>query len=153
MPLNNKPITVPTKQKGFSMIEVLITILVFAVGLLGVASLQTTGIRMVRDGGQIGQASMLASSMADRMRSNAAGDTYIDVSADDDDCKTDVDVDCTLEQEEIFEWNEEIANFLPAGEGIVTTDSGAYVISITWQESEDSNQVDNTRTYSLAVQI
>jgi len=153
MSLNSKLVSMPTKQKGFSMIEVLITILVFAVGLLGVASLQTTGIRMVRDGGQIGQASMLASSMADRMRSNAAGDTYIDVSADDDDCKTDVDVDCTLEQEEIFEWNEEIANFLPAGEGIVTTDSGAYVISITWQESEDSNQVDNTRTYSLAVQI
>lgn len=139
------------------MIEVLVTILIFAIGLLGIASLQTTGMRLVRDGGQLGQAAMLAASMADKMRSNAAGDAYVDVDGGDRDCEdADLDADppeegCTVGQEDIFEWNDEIEEFLPGGSGVVSVEDGAYLISVTWQESDDSNQADNTRTYSLAV--
>ena len=154
---HNSVSRLPSKQSGFSMIELLVTILIFAIGLLGVASLQTTGMRMVRDGGQLGQAAMLASSMADKMRSNAAGDTYVDVDGGDTSCDGSEDdpptYDCTPAQEDMFAWNDEIADFLPGGSGTVTTNAGAYVISVTWQESDDSNQVDNTRTYTLAVRI
>ncbi|TNC82248.1 MAG: type IV pilus modification protein PilV [Oleiphilus sp.] len=145
------------RQAGFSMIEVLVTILIFAIGLLGVASLQTTGMRMVRDGGQLGQAAMLAASMADKMRSNAAGDTYVDVDGGARECENaDLDADppeegCSVAQEDIFDWNDEIEDFLPGGSGTVTVEDGAYVISVSWQESDDSNQADNTRTYTLPV--
>ena len=147
----------PASQAGFSMIEVLVTVLIFAIGLLGVASLQTTGMRMVRDGGQLGQAAMLASSMADKMRSNAAGDTYIDVDGGDTSCDGSDDdpptYDCTPAQEDMFAWNDEIEEFLPGGSGVVENDGEVYEISVTWQESDDSNQANNTRTYTLAVRI
>jgi len=145
-------------QGGFSMIEVLVTILVFAIGLLGVVSLQTTGMRLVHDSDMNSKAMMLASSMADKMRSNQAADTYIGIdatAANARDCETTTDPNqaCSVAQEDVFEWNDQIAGFLPSGSGQVTQNGATYTISVSWLESADSNQSGRQRTYSLAVRI
>lgn len=83
-PLNNslsKPsdlkklskLTKSNKEAGFSMIEVLITILVFAVGLLGVAAMQVQALKGTSDGGQRGKAVWLAQEITERMRANPTG--------------------------------------------------------------------------------
>lgn len=55
---------------GFTLIEVLITILVMAFGLLGFAMLQTMSLRFAQSANYRTQATNLAYEMLDQMRSN-----------------------------------------------------------------------------------
>ncbi|AHY59561.1 type IV pilus modification protein PilV [Stenotrophomonas rhizophila] len=55
---------------GFSMIEVLITIIVLAFGLLGFALLQTMNVRFVQSANYRTQATNLAYDLIDQMRAN-----------------------------------------------------------------------------------
>lgn len=64
-----------TKQSGFSLIEVLIALVVLSVGLLGIAGLQTAGMRYTYTANVEGTAAMLAQNMVDRMRANSGGGT------------------------------------------------------------------------------
>ena len=59
-------------NSGFTLIEVLIAMLVLAVGLLGLAGMQATGIRNNLSAYNRSLATQLAYDMADRMRSNVA---------------------------------------------------------------------------------
>ena len=59
-------------QTGFSLIEVLVTILILAFGLLGVAGLLVKGVSNAASSESFSKASQLASDMADRMRANPA---------------------------------------------------------------------------------
>lgn len=61
------------KQTGFSLIEVLITFLILAVGLLGVAGLQTVGMRNNHNALLRSHASFLAYELVDYMRINTLG--------------------------------------------------------------------------------
>lgn len=58
--------------KGFTLIEVLITLLVLSIGLIGLAGLQITGLRLNHDSQLRITASLLASDMAERMRANSS---------------------------------------------------------------------------------
>lgn len=58
------------RTAGFSMIEVLIAVLVLAIGLLGVAAMQTTALKNNQSALQRSQATMLSYSMMDAMRAN-----------------------------------------------------------------------------------
>jgi type IV pilus assembly protein PilV len=55
---------------GFSLIEVLIALLILAVGVLGIAALQFKALRYSYDTNVRNQISFLASDIADRMRIN-----------------------------------------------------------------------------------
>ncbi len=59
------------KNKGVSLIEVMITLLILAIGLLGVFSVQINSKRVKYDSEQRSIASGLVLSMVERMRSNA----------------------------------------------------------------------------------
>ncbi len=58
---------------GFSLIEVLIALVVLAIGLLGLATLQMTSLQFNSDAYLRSQATVLAYDVADRMRSNMTG--------------------------------------------------------------------------------
>jgi type IV pilus assembly protein PilV len=58
------------KAQGFSLIEVLVAVLVLAIGLLGVAALQINATRANQSAELRSQASMLAYFMLDAMRAN-----------------------------------------------------------------------------------
>ncbi|MCK9381152.1 MAG: type IV pilus modification protein PilV [Sulfuritalea sp.] len=57
-------------QGGFSLLEVIITMAILAVGLLGLAGLQARALNAEADSFSRAQAMMLANEMADRMNSN-----------------------------------------------------------------------------------
>ncbi len=67
-----KLIKVRQTQEGFNLIEVMIAIFVLAIGLLGMASIQLTGLRSNQSAYFRTQASILAYDIADRMRANSA---------------------------------------------------------------------------------
>lgn len=61
-----------SEQRGFSLLEVIITMAILAVGLLGLAGLQARAINAEAESFSRSQAMMLANEMADRMNSNLA---------------------------------------------------------------------------------
>mgnify|MGYP000459214901 CR=1 FL=1 len=124
-------------QHGFSMIELLVTVLVFSICLLGIASLQTHGLRMTRDAGLMTQASLLANNIAEKMRSNILGGACL----------------CSLSQTELSDWNKNIQSFLPNGLGVVNSLNQKHTITITWTESQDSLLAQSQRSYELVVRI
>jgi type IV pilus assembly protein PilV len=61
------------KQGGFTLLEVLVAMIVMAIGLLGLASLQAVSLARGNDSLLRQQAAMLAYDIADRMRANLGG--------------------------------------------------------------------------------
>lgn len=57
-------------QSGFTLVEVLVTLLIVSVGLLGVAALQLTTLRGNQEAYVRSQASVLAADILDRIRAN-----------------------------------------------------------------------------------
>ena len=57
-------------QRGFTMIEVLIAVLILAIGLLGVAGVQLVSMQQTANSTLRSEATMYAQSLADRVRSN-----------------------------------------------------------------------------------
>ena len=57
-------------QKGYGLIEVLVSVLVLSIGLLGLAGLQTQSLRFNNEAYFRTQATLLAMDMSDRLRTN-----------------------------------------------------------------------------------
>lgn len=60
-------------QRGSSLLEVLITLLVFAVGMLGMAALQLNALQGSADSAQRSQSTWLLQDIAERVRANPEG--------------------------------------------------------------------------------
>jgi len=63
------------QQRGFTLIEVLVAIVILAVGLVGIAGLQAQSLRNSQDSYFRTQANAFATDLADRMRANSRGAT------------------------------------------------------------------------------
>lgn len=59
-----------TQNKGFTLIEVMVALLVLSIGLLGLAALQATSLKTNHGAYTRGQAIFLAYDIMDRMRAN-----------------------------------------------------------------------------------
>jgi type IV pilus assembly protein PilV len=65
--LSGSPLCV---RAGFTLVEVLVALLVVALGIAGAAALQTLAIRAARDAMRLSDGTRLAGSLAERMRAN-----------------------------------------------------------------------------------
>ncbi len=63
----------PSKQSGVTMIEVVVTMFVMTVGLLGLAGLQSTSVKDSLDTAKRSQAAWLVSEVVERIRANPGG--------------------------------------------------------------------------------
>lgn len=61
----------PAKVHGFSLLEVLITLVIVAIGLLGLAALMTSNLRNASNSNWRTQAAMLSTEVAERIKSNS----------------------------------------------------------------------------------
>lgn len=124
-------------EKGLSLIEVLVTLLITSVGLLGLAALQGRSLQFNHGAYLRSQANILAYDMADRMRLNkddARANLYnISIS---DGVPTAVST-VTTDQNQ---WLTLIAATLPAGDGAVSCASNICTLTIQWREAgRDAN--------------
>lgn len=67
---------------GFTLIEVLVSVLILAIGLLGLAGLQITGLRSVNNASLYTQGTLALNDMIERMRANPEAVNPLTVGAD-----------------------------------------------------------------------
>lgn len=65
-----KPFLSGKPQRGFTMIEVLVAVLILAIGLLGVAGVQLVSMQQTANSTLRSEASMYAQTVAERLRAN-----------------------------------------------------------------------------------
>jgi type IV pilus assembly protein PilV len=132
-------------DRGFILLEVLVTIVILAIGLLGVAGFQARATVAESEGYQRAQALVLAQDMVDRIYANRdqAG-TYVQ-----NDIGTGGIVDCTtkvtVKDKDICEWGNLLVGAsesaggssvgtLLGGRGCITTPGGnEYFVTVVWQ--------------------
>jgi type IV pilus assembly protein PilV len=116
------------RAAGFTLVEVLVSILVLSIGLLGLARLQAVALRHNHSAHLRSQATLLAYDMADRMRANLQalrdGRYHLPSAAASPNCLT--TSGCTAAQmaaHDTYEWSLAVAQSLPQGQGVICVDS------------------------------
>lgn len=67
---SKNPTAVNQRQRGFTLLEVMIAVVILSVGLLGMALLQSTSLRAAQTTNERSQATMLVYEMMDMVRAN-----------------------------------------------------------------------------------
>ena len=135
-------------QKGVGLIEVLISVLVLAVGLLGLAGMQAQSLRYNNEAYYRTQLTVLANDIADRMRTNRTeaidSDSYKfglndSPTASATLCESAACSAPNIAQYDFKQWRDNIASALPGGLGSITPVAKAgsqtfreYAIDITY---------------------
>lgn len=142
-----------SKQRGFTLIEILVALIIMSIGLLGMASLQLNGMRSNQGAYLRTQASILAYDIADRMRANATQAKAGDYDGFDTDVAEIADPGClddaagcdaaNLSTTDLFEWARRVEGsagsiaLLPEARGVITRGAGnKFTVEISWQETE-----------------
>jgi len=141
-------------ESGFTMVEVMVALVVLAVGLLGIAALLLKSLQSGRTATYRTQAVNLAADLADRIRSNrtaqaAYGTLFAGTPAAVAACDTTGGCsDADLASTDLFRWEQTIAELLPEGQGqvVVTLPAAAgepanYVVAIQWTEQGEAAPV------------
>ncbi len=148
-------------QRGSTMFEVLIAVLVLGIGILGVGAMQALSLSSNHTASMRSQAVALTDDMSDRMRANltaaraTAPNNYATVAAANNNCRAiyrtglvGAPAVCTATQmaaDDLFDWNDRVAAQLPEGAGTVCIDSTpddalcdgvgvAYAVKVFWTE-------------------
>lgn len=130
---------------GFTLLEVLIAILVLAIGLLGLAGLQVAGLRADHSAFHRSQAVMLAYDILDLLRANRqdARDGAYNLPLD-----ADAPTGSSRSAQDLNRWLAELANRLPQGDGAVTVVNDLVTITVQWDDSRGTEAAQQFRVDS-----
>lgn len=122
-------------QSGFGLIEVLIAVLVLAIGLLGMASLQTNGIQMTTGALSRTQAVLLAEDLIERARANRSSVASYTVTAGAPPAcdLTYAITNAAVAAEDIAEWRNNVSCLLPNGDASVAVSGAVMTVTVNWQ--------------------
>ena len=170
--------TTPTVHRpaaGFTLLEVLITIVVVAFGLLGLAGLQVFALKNNQSATMRVAATGLANDIIDRMKGNFTGvvagnynrPNTADYNTPVPGCNQAGGCSAAdLAQNDLREWKARVAQTLPGGDGIVCLDSTpadaaptpaapgcdntgvtVYVVKIWWVDDRSQGNIGGARKY------
>jgi type IV pilus assembly protein PilV len=147
-------------QRGVSIVEALVALVVLSIGMLGIASMYLESMRANRTALARTAAIQLVNDMGDRIRANrtARGDYTAALgtppSAPSKDCTA---VECTptqIAQYDLSQWYTSVKNTLPKGAdgsipqvavafiaGTSAADPARYTVRAAWKETGDDNYV------------
>lgn len=169
------------QQKGCSLIEVMVSVLVMAVGVLGMTGFQSASLKHNAHSMQRTKAAYLSYEMMDRMRANVSS-TYsvaLSVEPGEQECFS---VDCTPEELmnfDIAEWKCALGKYvstqtcmalaendnalllsveaLPGGDGSVSctlgTGTKTCTVTVQWRERGDGSDVYKTQSFAVTSTI
>ncbi|MDH5437027.1 MAG: type IV pilus modification protein PilV [Gammaproteobacteria bacterium] len=141
------------KQTGFTLIEILVSLLILSIGLLGLAALQLTGMKRNQSAHYRSLAANLAYEIADRIRVNRTT-TYTTATGAPGaatNCVTNACNTATMATYDITYWKCSLGGWdtdtdctglgiegdLPSGDGSITPDTpsaGIYRVTVMWDD-------------------
>jgi type IV pilus assembly protein PilV len=134
------------KQRGFSLIEVLVTVLILAIGLLGLAGLQSTSLRSNHSSLLRSQATVLAYDIADRLRANRTEALNGNYDIDLEETRTGTSIVAT----DIIAWKDNLAAMLPLGDGAIERDGTSFTITVQW---DDTRGAEDAKAFTLRTDL
>ena len=117
-------------QSGFSMLEVMVAVLVVAIGLLGLAGLMNAGLRNNQSSSAQSQAVWLAYDMLDRLRADRAGAVAGSYNV----TMVSAPGGSGFTNTELVGWRALLANALPSGTGSVAVNGRAVSVIVQWSD-------------------
>lgn len=116
------------QQRGASLIEVLIAIVVISIGLLGLAGLQTSSIKSNHSSYLRSQATLLAYDLSDRMRASRSAALSGDYNS-------------SSSHTDKTNWDELLSELMGSdAESTVTRSGNEFTITITWNDARGNIQ-------------
>ncbi|ADJ28936.1 type IV pilus modification protein PilV [Nitrosococcus watsonii] len=137
------PTRLHPRSKGFSLLEVLISVAILSIGLLGLAGLQATGMRSNHSAYLRSQATLLAYDIVDRMRANrtaALNNSYsLDFGAPPaTPAKNCAAANCEaaeLAAYDLHDWFQNFTATLPSSDGEIQLNAGVVTVTVQWDET------------------
>lgn len=150
-----------TQQSGFTLVEAMVSLVVLAVGMLGIAALYIESLRSSHMSTSYTNAVTLAADMADRIRANSLGiNNYngagagVGTAGANNNCVNGA-VDCTTAQmaaDDLFRWYEDVKVLMPVGRSATVAVANnppvdQYTITLTWPERGQVQPVSYVLTF------
>lgn len=127
------------KQRGATLIEVMVSVLVLAVGLLGASATQLISLKNGSNAHHRYLAALAAEEILERMRANPIGtgqgkyDKTVDGTESPVSCSTGCSIDALAELD-LFEWGQVVSVNLPSGTGEVKRTGSEVTVTVEWKE-------------------
>ena len=153
------------KTGGFSLIELLVSVLIIAIAVLGLVTLQTASLRGNNAAYLRTQAVFIAGDIISRMMSNPDGvEAGAYAGADsasppsDPGCITTGCTSILLADQDIREWSQYFSNVLgvtnysstlPNASGTITATGNLYEVSVSWSEASAAGVEPQTLTVQV----
>ncbi len=122
--------SVKCHQKGVSLIEILIALLIVSGGLLALVRLQTTSLKTATSAVERSQAVLFAGVMMEQMRINSAGVDSGNYAVEFGELPN----SGSREGDEIRAWKADLSAALAEGDGLVSLDANFVTVRVRWKE-------------------
>jgi type IV pilus assembly protein PilV len=138
-------------RRGVSMIEVLVSILLVTLGVLGASAMQTVALRNNQSSYEGTQSTILMQGLLDAMRANPKGVAAGNYNTGGWQCTA--PTGATLHASDLARWVGGLRSQInPSACGQVACTTGACTVSVRWDDSRGSSG-SATKTVSTAVQL
>jgi type IV pilus assembly protein PilV len=145
-----------SQHRGFTMLELLVSLVILSVGLLGVAMLQTKGQQFNHMSYLYTQANYLAYDVMDRIRANG---TIAKTGQYAKGLPAELSSDCTkstcsagqMVDFDLYSWKVLLERTLPGGEALISWSAPNYTISIKWLNEQKDEGNKNVQSWILTL--
>ena len=143
--MTRKSFQSPPTQQGFTLLEVMISLVIFSIGLIGLAGLQAIGLQNNYSAYNRTVATQVAYDLADRIRNNRNQDYTIGIPGTAPTSCIGTSVTCTplqLTRFDLFEWDASVKsaqNGLTNAQGFISLAGTTYTIKIEWGDQRVAN--------------
>ena len=135
----------PTKnfEHGFSLLEVLIALILFSLGILGVAALQANSLRLNYTAYEDTQATLLLGEMVDRLRANRTAALNGECNALTAAALSGGSL-CALD---VNDWRGKVADYLPEGTATIECDAAqsTCTVEMEWSQARHGDSTPRTQ--------
>ncbi|MCH6484042.1 type IV pilus modification protein PilV [Pseudoxanthomonas sp. LH2527] len=135
----------PSRQRGISLIEVLVSVVVLGIGLLGVAAMQSIALRGGQSSLESSQAVIQTTSILESMRTNAANAASYNTA----DWVCTAGTGGTLAQNDMRDWIDSLKTTMGTADddttcGRISGCPDACVIGVRWNDERAGGEAERT---------
>lgn len=137
-----------SRSGGFTLVEVLVAAVVLGIGLLGLAALHATTLKMNQGAALRSQADQLIYEITDAMRANRDAALAGDYNLSFAESPSGSDVP----SEDLIAWRTRLSQALPQGNGAISVVNATAQVSVRWNTSAEAGQ-DQTSEFVVETRL